>query len=84
MLDREGVPLTHLGVTIEIAEMAKQFPPGTKVKHILTDQELVVLELEGDGSTGWFTARDKGMSTHRVRYVEVTLTTTVHASGQYL
>jgi len=84
MLDHQGVPLTHLGVSIEPTEMAKQFPPGTKVKHILTEQDMVVLELEGDGSTGWFTARDKSMGTHRVRYVEVTLPTPMREHGQYL
>ena len=73
-LRMDGVEV-HLRVVTteqpELSETAKSMPPGTKVKHLLTEQELLVLELEGDGSTGWFTARDKGMATHRVRYAEV-------------
>jgi hypothetical protein len=84
MNDHQGVPLTHLGVPIEPTELAKRFPPGTKVKHILTEQEMIVLELEGDGSTGWFTAREKGMGTVRINYIEVTLPTAGRDSGQYL
>lgn len=56
---------------VDPVEMAKAFPPGVQVEHKLTKKTLLVLELEGDGSSGWFTARDEMMQTFRVRYVEV-------------
>lgn len=65
------VRLRQLTSHVDPVAIAKQFPPGTSVRHRLTEQVLMVLELEGDGSTGWFTARDKNMATHRIRYVEV-------------
>lgn len=67
----EHKQMVHINVAVEPTEMAKNFPPGTTVKHLLTGQDMTVLELEGDGSTGWFTARTKDFATHRVRYVEV-------------
>jgi len=64
-------PLRQITAHVDPVEMAKQFAPGLQVEHKLTKKTLLVLELEGDGSTGWFTARDELMQTFRVRYVEV-------------
>jgi hypothetical protein len=63
--------LRQITSAVDPVAMAKQFSPGVTVEHKLTKRTLLVLELEGDGSTGWFTARDDQMQTFRVRYVEV-------------
>lgn len=80
--------LNHITPSVDPTEMARTYPPGTTVKHLLTGQDMTVLELEGDGSSGWFTARTKDFGTHRVRYVEVEVVKEVPESikgfGQYL
>jgi hypothetical protein len=82
---QHAISMTHVGIAVEPTEMAKKFPPGTPIKHRLSGQEMTVLELEGDGSSGWFTARGKDFSTHRINYVEVEPSTEpVKTHGQYL
>lgn len=79
--------MNHVKVAVEPTEMAKNYPPGTTIKHLLTGQDMTVLELEGDGSSGWFTARTKDFATHRVRYVEVEVVKAApeqKGHGQYL
>lgn len=68
---RDAQLLRTITGTVDPVAMAKAFSPGVLVEHKLTKKTLLVLELEGDGSTGWFTARDELMQTFRVRYVEV-------------
>lgn len=44
--------------------------PGLVLKHKVAKAEMVVIELEGEGATGWFTVRLPDMSTWRVCYEE--------------
>jgi len=80
--------MNRITPSVDPTEMAKTYPPGTTVKHLLTGQDMTVLELEGDGSSGWFTARTKDFATHRVRYVEVEIVKTasdaIRGFRQYL
>ena len=63
--------------------------PGMFLRHRFVRVEtIMVLELEGDGSNGWFTARFPDMSTWRLRREEVEIVPALKLTdthpGQYL
>ena len=62
--------------------------PGMLLRHRFVKVEtIMVLELEGDGSNGWFTARFPDMTTWRMRREEVEVVGSpepVKPPGQYL
>ncbi len=67
---------------------AGEIKPGAMLRHRFVKVEtFMVLELEGDGSSGWFTARFPDMTTWRMRREEVEVITEpvrVKPPGQYL
>ena|SRR3972149_228358 len=70
-----------------ILPAADRIQPGVKLLHKLTQQPLIVLELEGDGAGPWFTARALDMQTFRCRREEVEIDVRPGPSrpgGQYL
>lgn len=71
-----------------MGDEAERRPPiGSLIVHKLTKQTLLVIDHEGDcNASVWFTARDQGMATWRVRLEEVDTpaSAAVQTGGQYL